>query len=203
MRLHQWLQMHLNDHLRHAVSDRGNAQRPQTSTGFRDLHDTHRRWKVAARRHPIPDLVEVVLQVLLERFDRLPVHSGGAAVRLDLLVRLPHYLLGNHIRLRFWHRFLPLRVDASLWLTHSTPSLHPHYQASSLLWVDPSLGHASVLSALGGSPLHLFPWHRDPGSHVPRKSLSQAHAAFMPVTIEAVSRSRPDWSQANDCTWFW
>ena len=38
----------------------------------------------------------------------------------------------------------------------------------------------------------LFPWHRDTGSHVPRKSLSQAHAAFMPVTIEAVSRLRLD-----------
>ncbi len=30
------------------------------------------------------------------------------------------------------------------------------------------------------------------GSHVPRKSLSQAHAAFMPVTAEAVSRRRLD-----------
>src|SRR5262249_24238128 len=49
-------------------------------------------------------------------------------------------------------------------LNHSTPSLHPHYQASSLLWVGPSLGHASVLSASGDFPLDLFPWHRVPGS---------------------------------------
>jgi len=31
------------------------------------------------------------------------------------------------------------------------------------------------------------------GSHVPRKSLNQDHAAFMPVTTEAVNRWRLDW----------
>src|SRR5262249_11597284 len=169
------------------------SQQPPTSAGFRDLHDPYRWRKVAARGHSIPDLVEVVLQVLLERCERLPVHPGGAVVRLDLLVRFPNHLLGNHVRLRFWHRFLPLRVDPSLWLNHSTPSLRPHYQASSLLRVDPSLCHASVLPPWEGFSLGFSLTIAATGSHVPRKSLSQAHAAFMPATAEAVSRRRLGW----------
>jgi hypothetical protein len=110
--LHQRLQMHLDDHLRHAVADRGNSQRPRTPARFRDLHKPHRRWEVASRGHPIPDLVEVTLQVRLERLDRLPVHPGRSVVRLDLLIRFPDDLFGNHVRLRFRHRFLPSLVDS-------------------------------------------------------------------------------------------
>src|ERR1700736_1752751 len=86
-----------------------------------------------------------------------------------------------YARPRFRHEFLPLLVDPFLPLNHSTPSLHPHYQASTLLRVDPPLRHASVLSSSWVFHLGLLPWHRDAGSHVPRKSLSQAHATFTPV----------------------
>src|SRR3954468_24712100 len=65
-RLDQRLQMHLDDHLRHPISDRGNPQRPQAPGGLRDLDETHRRWEVTPRGHSIPDLVEVILQVRLE-----------------------------------------------------------------------------------------------------------------------------------------
>src|SRR5262249_13600198 len=36
----------------------------------------HRRWKVASRAHPVPKLVEIILQVGFELLDRLPVHTG-------------------------------------------------------------------------------------------------------------------------------
>jgi hypothetical protein len=40
------------------------------------------------------------------------------------------------------------------------------------------------------------------GSHVPHKSLNQAHAAFMPDAAWAVCRSPPDSSQVNNSSWF-
>src|SRR3954452_13243224 len=110
-RLDYRLQMHLDDHLRHPISDRGYPQRPQATRGLRDLDETHRRREVTPRGHPIPDLVEVTLQVRLERLDGLTVHPGSALVGPDLLVGLPDHLLGNSVRLGLSHRFLPSRVD--------------------------------------------------------------------------------------------
>jgi AcrR family transcriptional regulator len=52
-----------------------------------------RRREVRARGHPVPDLVKVVLQVLLERLDGHAVRPGRTAVRLHLLPGLPHQLL--------------------------------------------------------------------------------------------------------------
>ena len=51
--------------LRHPVRDRRHPQdsRP-TAMRLRYLHRLHRRRKVGPRRHPIPDLVQVVLQIL-------------------------------------------------------------------------------------------------------------------------------------------
>src|SRR5262249_6459016 len=111
MRLHQWLQMHLDDHLRHAVSDRGNPQWSRAPASLRNLDETYRRRQVTPRGHPIPELVEVILQVGLERLDGLTVHPGSALVGLDLLVSLPDHLLGNRVRLGLSHRLLLLRVD--------------------------------------------------------------------------------------------
>src|SRR6516164_7370119 len=84
--------------------------------GLRDLDETHRRREVTPRGHPIPDLVEVILQVGLERLDGLTVHPGGALVGLDPLVCLPDHLLGNRVRLGLSHRFLPSRVGR--WSRH-------------------------------------------------------------------------------------
>src|SRR3954462_9562399 len=100
----QWLQMRLHDHLRHPIRDRGYPQRPQATTGLRYLDETHRRREVTPRGHPIPDLVEVILQVCLERLDGLTVHPGRALVGLDLLVGFPDYLFGNSVRLGLSHR---------------------------------------------------------------------------------------------------
>ena len=72
---------------------------------LRDLHRPDRRGKPAPRTDPIPDLVEVALQIGFELIESLPVHSRGALVVLDLPPRLPNHLLGNQKRLVFklWH----------------------------------------------------------------------------------------------------
>ena len=102
---------------------------------LRDLHRTHRRREVRPRRHPIPDLVQVALQILLEVGDRLPVHSGRSLVRPDFLPRLPDSPLRNlkrlARRLQLVHATPPreLLVDRTNTATNDpAPSLRPHYK---------------------------------------------------------------------------
>ncbi len=55
-----------------------------------NLDEFDRRRKVAARRHSIPELEEIVLQVLLEICQRLTIHSGRASIRFHSFVRFPN-----------------------------------------------------------------------------------------------------------------
>src|SRR6202158_3486097 len=64
--------------------------------------------------------------------------------------------------------------------TGITP-LQRYYEA-----VRPSPAHR-YFRPRGWSRLHLFPWHRRPGSHVPYKSLIELRAAYMPDAAWAVS----------------
>src|SRR5207249_5645659 len=74
-----------------------------------DVCSSDLRWKVRAGRHPIPDLIEVALQVLLEDRQRLAIHARSSLVRLHPLIRFPDKLLRNHVRLGTRHQFLPLQ----------------------------------------------------------------------------------------------
>jgi len=64
--------------------------------------------------------------------------------------------------------------------TGITP-LQRYYEA-----VRPSPAHR-YFRPRGWSRLHLFPWHRRPGSHVPYKSPIELRAAYMPDAAWAVS----------------
>src|ERR1700728_2243492 len=66
---------------------------------FGDLHRLHRRREIRARRHPVPDLVQIPVPVRLELLDRLLVDPRRALVRLDPLVRFPDLPLGDLKRL--------------------------------------------------------------------------------------------------------
>jgi hypothetical protein len=90
------LQIQLCHHLRNSITDRRHSQRPRTSaiSFLGDLHPSHRSRKVTARGHPIPDLVQVLLQILVKICDRFPVYSCRSLVRLYPLVRLPYLPLG-------------------------------------------------------------------------------------------------------------
>src|SRR6516165_3667148 len=99
--------------LQQSVRGRWYSQLPFPSSVLVDLHRPDRRWKVAARRHPIPDLVEVVLQLPLEALNRLLVDTCCSLIGFNLLICLPYLPLGNTVWPCLTHRFLPLLVDAS------------------------------------------------------------------------------------------
>ena len=92
---------------------------------------------------------------------------------------------------------LPLLVDHPIKPIDTTPSLHPPYGTSSLLRVVPPLCAASVLSPLWVLHLGFSLNIGTTASHVPRKSLSQDHATFMPDATQAVSRFPLDLSWGN------
>src|ERR1019366_8818953 len=52
------------------VRNSGNSQLPLPAPALVDLHSLHGRWKVAAGRHPIPELVEIVFQIPVKLLDR-------------------------------------------------------------------------------------------------------------------------------------
>ena len=99
------------------------------------FHRLHRRRKVTPRRHPIPDPVEIVPQILLEVLDRAPVHARRSLIGLDSLVRLPHEPLRNterlSRRLRLAHSIpprAPLVARTNFATDGPAPSLPLHYK---------------------------------------------------------------------------
>src|SRR5438445_9447010 len=86
IRMEVFLQLRLQvpfDHgLGDAVRNSGNSQLPLPAPSLVDLHSPHGRWKVAAGRHSIPELVEIAFQLHVKLLDRLIVHTGCSPVRL-------------------------------------------------------------------------------------------------------------------------
>src|SRR5215813_789534 len=79
---------------------RGHAEQTNPfASRFRDLHRFHRRREVRARRHPVPDLVQIPVPVCLKLADRLLIDARRALVRLDSPVRFPDPPLGDLKRL--------------------------------------------------------------------------------------------------------
>jgi hypothetical protein len=135
-RLHPPQKMSGHHGLSHPVGDSGNAEHSAAATVWlRDLHRAHRGRKVGARRHPVPDLVQVPLKILLEVLDTLPVHSRSTSIRPDLLPRLLDFPLRNierlDLRLQLAHPTPPGEppVDVINSVTSDpAPSLRPHYK---------------------------------------------------------------------------
>ena len=198
--LHQRLQVPLDHHLGDAVGDRGNPQRPRLAIALRYVDPPHRRRKVAARRQPIPELVEVVRKISLEVRNRSvrrrqpPLGWLSPSCRLPTLpvsecqTALP-YPRGSS------HRRLTSRPE----LNNATPSLQPHYRA-----FIPTTGRSApvprigTLTLMGAAHLDFSLRIGATGSHVPRKSLVQSHATFMPDAAWAAIRHPPDSSRVND-----
>src|SRR5438874_1777437 len=95
LRLHQPLQEHGHHRLGNSVSYGRYSENSDPSCCFRDFHGFYRRWEIRSGRHPVPQPVQVIAQILLELPDRLPVHSRRALIGLDPLIRLPDHLLRN------------------------------------------------------------------------------------------------------------
>ena len=159
----------------------------EPSVGRDAVEQTAREYMTAfpdmvSRRHPVPDLVEVVFQVPCKIFDRLVINSSRSLVRFDAFVRFPNHSFWDLVRLASFigssHCWL---TSFQSWMTQPLCS-SPITGESTLLLAGPSLLSASVLGSLWVLHLDFSLGIGEAGSHVPRRSLCQVHAAFMPVT---------------------
>ena len=98
-RFQQRLQVSANNLLADTVRNRRNPQRPRPSGRFRYVHPAHGRRHIAARRQPIPELVEVVAEAILEVLDRLSIHTSRSLIGLHSFEGLPDFPLRNVERL--------------------------------------------------------------------------------------------------------
>ena len=133
-RLQRLFQQHRRRGLGHPVGRVRHAERPDPRPMLLWYADRpHRPRQVAARGHPVPQLVEVVPLLAAELGDAHGVHARRPSVGPDLLPRLVDEALGYlkrlHLRLRPACRLLPLRVDLQVTLVCPAPSLQLHYRA--------------------------------------------------------------------------
>ncbi len=186
-----WFKLCLYHRLGDPIRNRRNPQLSFPSTSLRYLHRADRRWKVTARRHPIPQLVEVVFQVLLKLRNRLFVDSCCSLIRFDPLIRVPDFLLGNRERFCLTHRLLPFRVDRFIRLHSTAPRSIPLSRTSSLLRAIPPLSLRFRTLALVVLPLVASPLASK--SQVPTFRFTasrQDQATFMPDAAPSVNRFR-------------
>src|SRR5262249_26997017 len=99
---------------------------------FRYLHAPHRPREITARGHPVPQLLQIVFQLLFEQPDAHLVHARRPLVGPDLLPRPVNEALTDlkrlHLRPGFLPRLLPCRVALRMPLVCTAPSLQPHYR---------------------------------------------------------------------------
>ena len=118
----------LHDHLSDSVRNGRNPQRSSLArVAFWNLDETNRRREVTARRHSIPDLVEIPLQVLLEVHQRLTVHTGRSAIRLDFLYASQTICFGIAYGFAVVMNS-SFAVGSFHQLNNLVPSLHVHYR---------------------------------------------------------------------------
>src|SRR5271166_551352 len=181
-------------HLRDPIAYGGHTQNPFASVLLWNGDGANRWWKVGSRAHPVPDLVEVTLQVGFELLNRLTIHAGRTLAGFDRFIRLVHAPLLDHeglvchIRRRHPVSSCCKRHDN---LTRPLRS-SPITGSSPLLRADPSQSAASVLSPRGFCRLCFSLGISGLVPAVPRKSLCPTHAPFTPVAARPVIRSPAD-----------
>src|SRR5215472_6441916 len=111
------------------VGDRRAAQRARATVGLRNLDPPHRRRKIAPRRQPVPELVEVVRKINLEVCNRLCVYPSRSLVGLHTFEGFPDFPLGDVERLCLAHGLLPSPVGPWPRLNNAAPSVQLHYRA--------------------------------------------------------------------------
>lgn len=160
---------------------RGNPQRPRLAFALRDVDPPHRRWEAAAGRQPIPELVEVVLKVSLELFDRLAVHAGRSPIGSHAFERFPNFAFRNVERLCPIHEAPPVAGWPHRRAERCNPFAPAPLQRLQRYYglLRPSTAPRYARLA-GASLLVLLPSHRRQGSHVPCLSLTRTRAASMP-----------------------
>ena len=174
---------------------------------FRYFYRLHRRWKVTPRGHPVPDPVEIVLQICFEILDRASVHARRSPVGLDSQVRFPDEPLRNlkwlSLRLQLAHS-IPPRIP---WLPERThhgrpgPFAPPPLQRALSYYAPVRMPTPRRYSTPRGfSPLDALPLAALPTSGSIRASLptfhvkaaNRARVAYMPGTAWPVTGFPPD-----------
>src|SRR5450756_1575243 len=176
-------QLQRNHRLGDSVGHSRNPEDPGAPTvRLRYLHGPHRGWKVGPRGHPVPDPVEIVLQICFECLDGLPIHPSGTLICLDALVRLPHQSLRDLKRLVLRFRLAhssPPRRNAWLLAQNKSQMSRPLRSASitevsALLRAGPpacphrySTPHSFCCSTHSLSPPTTLSGSRSPYRHTP------------------------------------
>ena len=195
---HFRFQHSLDHHLGDAIRDSRYPQRTDPSVRLGNLDPLDRRRHVTARRHPVPQLVEVGPQLLLELLQRLVVHACPALVGSHSFVGFPHLPFGDGEGLRLSHESPPV-AGCSLDPSRLRQPLRsrPVTGPSALLQAAPSLYAASVLCRSRDLRLRVSLAIGVTGSHVPHKSPDRVLAASMPDADRAVSRYPSDSSRSR------
>src|ERR1017187_6278869 len=188
-------QSRLHHHLRDPVRYSWNPQLPFSARCLRYFHRPHRRRKIAARRQPIPDPVQVPFQVSSEIRNRLLIAACRSLIGLYPFIRLQYLPLRNHKRLCLGHRLLPLLVDpwtSAPQLTPFAPSCFQNFFATTGCSAPRRRIRTLALVVL---PLELLRLHRSRGSHVPlnRRPTDSGHlnAGCRPARKQVSSRLFP------------
>ena len=111
-RLKPPLQQHRHRGLSHSICRRRHPEHPYPGPVIlRYLYRAHRQGHIAARAHPVPELVEEILLAALEHRDTDAIHPRRSVVGPDLLPRLSHETLRDlkrlHLRVCSAHQLLP------------------------------------------------------------------------------------------------
>ncbi len=161
-RFQQRFQVATDNFLPDAIGDRWNAQWPRPAGRSRYVHPTHGWWHIAARRQPVPELIEVVAEASLEVLDGLPIHSSRSLVRLHTLEGFPDLPLRDVERLCPDHAAPPVIGWPPAKTEHHSPfgpaplqRPRPYYEL-----FCPCVPHR-YFGTCEDRPLDPFPWHRD------------------------------------------
>ena len=95
MRLQKGFQELLDHHLCNAICHGWDSQRSHSSITLWYLDSTNRRRKIAPRGHTIPQLIEIIFQILFKVGYRLPIDACRSTICLYSLECLPNLLFGN------------------------------------------------------------------------------------------------------------
>ena len=202
-RLQLLLQQHrcrgLGDSVRHVRHTEHPDPRPMI---LRYLHRPHRAREIAARAHPVPQLVEVVPLRAAELGDADGVHARRSVVGPDLLPRLVNEALVDlkrlHLRRSVRPSAPPLEGLTSGDLTCPAPSLQPHYRTfiatTSRSAPVPRIGTLPLaVSPLGVLPLATGPANRTDivRSSVSRRQVLLFHASACDELTPPIHRTPP------------
>src|SRR5665647_1083691 len=88
----------LDNGLPNPIRDGGYTKFTKATRCLWNFNLPDRRREIRPRRHPVPQLVEILRQVLLKHRDRFIVDAGSASVGLHFLVRVPHGAFRNTVR---------------------------------------------------------------------------------------------------------